>query len=254
MNIILKLEGDQGAQKLLAGFSDRRLNAAVATGLTRTARELEGDWIGEIASHIDRPTGFTARAVVVKTAKADDLQAQVFIRDQPARAGAPAPVEWLTPQEQGGGRDLKKFERALIAQGSMPSGYKVVPGRYATLDQFGNISRAQINQVISQLGRDFSPGYQRTISKSLDRRLAAAKRHGRDYIAVLVQKGELKPGVYQRDGRGLLPVFLYLRTITYRKRVDFIGVSQRNAGPEIARQVGIALDEHIAKLTSQGLR
>lgn len=251
MSYSLRIDGADKAIAALDGFSPRRIRAVVATALTRTVRDLEGEWVGEIFSSIDRPTGFTTRAVSVKRATAEQLRAEVFIRDQPARADAPSPLEWLGPQEFGGDRFVKKFERALMAQGSMPPGHKVVPGKYAELDAYGNISRSQITQVIAQLGTQFSPGYQRTISKSLTRRIASAKRHGREYIAFTKRgRGQPLPGVYQRDGRELHAVFLYLRTVTYRKRTDFEQISQAQGPALLEGHIQRAIGEHIQRLTA----
>lgn len=252
MKLGIQLDGIDAARATLDGFSARRMRAVTATALTRTARDLEGDWIGELFSEIDRPTAATARSVVVKPATAETLTAEVFIRDQAAKPDAPAPVDWLTPQEQGGSRYVKKFELALQLQGSMLAGQKVVPGRYATLDAYGNISRAQITQVIAQLGRDFSPGYARTISKRLDKRLATAQRTGRTYVAIPRPVGRLQPGVYQRNGRELLPVFLYVSRVTYRKRIDLTAIAASTGPVRLTAQVERAIGEHIARLTAAG--
>jgi hypothetical protein len=253
MSYGIKLEGVDQLGGVLEGFSDRRMRAVQATALTRTARDIEGDWLGEIFASLDRPTSATARSVGVKPATAQDLVAEVFIKDRPVRADAPAPVDWLAPQEEGGQRGIKKFERALIAQGSMPAGHKVVPGAYAQLDGFGNISRGQIVQVISQLGTAFSPGYQRVIGSTLGKRLASAKRRGREYVAInKKQRGNLPLGVYQRDGRALLPVFLFVTTVTYRKALHLQESAQRLAPVRIVDQVERAVGEHIARLTAAG--
>lgn len=248
MKASVTVQGLDEARALVGGtFSQRNADNALSTALTRAAREIEGEWSGEIFSAIDRPTSFTARAVGVKTATAATLRAEVFIKDQPARAGAPAPVDWMAPLETGGGRYVKKFERALMAQGSMPAGMKAVPGRFARLDEYGNVSRSQITQVIAQLGQDFSPGYARTISANQAKRVASARRTGRAYVAFTRPVGKLKPGVYQRDGRKLLPVFVYVSRVQYSKRTDFTEIGRREAPTIVTRQVQRAIDEAILR-------
>lgn len=248
MKLACTIEGLPAARRTVEiAFNERNARNALSTALTRTARELQAEWTGELFANIDRPTAFTLRSPTVKPASADTLRAELFIRDQAARAGDPSPADWLGPQERGGSRLVKKFERALMAQGAMPAGMKVVTGKYATLDGYGNISRGQITQVIAQLGRDFSPGYARTISASASRRLASAQRHGRQYVAVLQRKGKLAPGVYQRSGRALLPVFLYVRSVSYRPRLDLERTGLQ-AGPGILRtQIARALAEAIGR-------
>lgn len=248
MQPTITIEGLQEVQATLGGtYTERNARNAMSTALTRTARQLERDWLGELASAIDRPTSFTLRAVGVTPATGETLEAQLFIRDQAVRLGAPTPAQWLAPQEEGGARFTKKFERALIAQGSMLPGHQVVPGPFATLDGFGNISRGQITQVIAQLGTSWSPGYARTISTNMAKRIASAARRGRQYVAFPRQTGKIEPGVYQREGRDLLPVFLYKRQVRYGQRLELKVIAQQR-GPEILRaEATRAVDESVKR-------
>ena len=63
MNV--KISGLKELQAELAGFSERRLRAAAATGLTRTANRMAVEWQKEIDTKIDQPTAFTMKAVRV---------------------------------------------------------------------------------------------------------------------------------------------------------------------------------------------
>ena len=251
MKINVEVTGLQELRaKLVDGFSERRLRAAVATGLTRTAGAIAGVWKAEINQEIDRPTPLTRGAVVVLRADAESLTATVLVKDQ-LPAGAITPAEYLGVQETGGRRRLRKFEQALQAQGSMPSGMYVVPGKGAKLDGFGNVSRSQIVQVLAQLGAKYSPGYARVISSSAKKRAAKAVRLGRSYVAILQTQGKLVAGVYERKDRDLVPVFIYKRLVTYRKRLDLIGEGTRTASAELGRQVELAIAEQTARLTAK---
>ena len=53
------ITGLQEAKARLAGFSDRRLHAAAATALTRTALDVRDGIKAEMARSFDRPTPFT---------------------------------------------------------------------------------------------------------------------------------------------------------------------------------------------------
>ena len=249
------LVGATQAIGTLQGFSSRRLGAALATALTRTANALQPVWRQELERKLDKPTPGTLAAVRTSRATAATLRAELFVRDQGAKLGTMTPAQWLGPQEVGGGRYVKKFERALMAQGAMPAGAKVVPGKGARLDAYGNISRGQITQVLNQLGQDLSPGYARTISKSATKRLESARRSGRTYVAFARPVGRIKPGVYQRSGPGgrlLVPVFFYVSAVSYRKRVDLAGVAQEQAPKVLTREALRALDEHRARLLAKG--
>jgi hypothetical protein len=233
-------------------FSERRTRAVTATVLTRVARQIETDWRGQFEQRLDRATPLTKRGTVVQQATAATLQAVVKLRDS-STAGSAVPSEYLAPQEFGGPRDLKKFERALQAQGSMPRGYRVVPAGGAKLDAYGNISRGQIVQVIAQLGRDFSPGYARVIGKTAAKRLAAAKRTGREYVAILNNdRSRLEPGVYQRKGRGLVRVFAYVSNVSYRTRLRLVPDGLALARQQLPAQTRRAVGESLQRLLARG--
>jgi hypothetical protein len=176
----------------------------------------------------------------------------VWIKDKGDRT---PPVDWLSPQEFGGERGVKKFERALQAQGSMPSGWKAVPGPAAKIDPFGNVTKGQIVQVIAQLGAKFSPGYQRVISKSAAKRAASAIAKGRAYVAILPgNRAKLTPGVYERTASsGLRAVFFYVRATQYRKSIDLLGEARRAAPAAVQREMQRAIEQSAARLASRGI-
>ena len=251
--LTLKIDGLQQTREALKAFSDRRFTSAVATALTRTASVIGKQWTGQLQSRFDRPTPATQRAVVVKRAEntAEVLTAEVKLRDQLRGRGTP-PVEWLATQELGGQRRIKKFEQALQAQGSMPAGWKAVPGPGAKLDGFGNVTRGQIVQVIAQLGAQFSPGYARVISASAARRAARAVQTGRAYVAIQPgNKTGLTPGVYERAGKALRPVFFFVKSASYSRRLNLIGAGMREAQAVLNREFARAVSESAARLTQR---
>lgn len=256
MKLTVDFKGLDAATKALAErFSERRLNAAAATALTRTARVIGADWEQQLQSRFDRPTRATTNAVLVKRAELTNLQAEVLIRD---RASGTPPVEWLAPGEYGGARRMKKFEQALVAQGSMPAGKRAVPGPGVKLDAYGNVPRSTIIQVIAQLGAQFSPGYARVISPSATKRAEKSLATGRKYIAIRQTKGQLAAGIYLRQGgRKLVPIFYFVGGASYRNRTDLKTEARRIAARELGPQVARAISESATRLAQQiasGLR
>jgi hypothetical protein len=246
--IRIEVTGLQNLTQALADMSQRRLSAALATGLTRTARAIGTTWQADLRTKLDRPTPFTLRAVNVQTATAASLAASVNFGRRPGAAASILPAEYIATQHTGGRRRIKKFEAALQAQGSMPAGTFVVPGKHAKLDAYGNLSRGQIVQILVQLGTAYSPGYQRVISQSAARRAASAIKRGRNYVAVLEQRGKLSPGVYQAQGDQLLPVLFYERRTSYRQRLDLIQTARQALPPIVAREFDRALAEQLTRL------
>lgn len=254
MQINIQTTGLKELQASLKGFSERRMNAAIATGLTRTAKKISESWQDEVNKAIDRPTARTMKAVSFTGANATKLESTVFLKD---RMPGTAPSAYLAPHEFGGDRLLKKFEQALSSSGAMPAGYFTVPGRHATLDGNGNVSRGQLVAVIRALGAQYSPGYQRVISKNTAKRLASQTRHGRQYVAVSpseARRSRVSPGIYERMANGQRKaIFLFKNSVRYKKRlslVDRAGVQEVQA---MARaEIGRAIDESLARLAAKG--
>ena len=256
MQIQIDVTGLKELQANLKDFSERRMNAVIATALTRTAKTVSQGWQGKVDRAIDRPTKRTLEAVGFKGANAGKLEAEVFIKD---RMKGAAPAVYLKPQEFGGNRLIKKFEQALVKSGAMPSGFVTVPGKHAKLDGNGNVTRGQLIAVIRALGSQYSPGYQRVISKSTEKNLAAQARHGRQYIAVNPQEARryrLSPGVYERMPNGhRKAIFLFKSAVHYQRRLSLID----RAGLDDVRKVfwseaDRALNESLKRLAEKGLK
>ncbi len=254
----LDVKGIKGWPELQAAmkdFSERRAAAAMATALTRSAKALGQKWQGQIDSAVDRPVARTTKATGFVGAQAANLVSKVIVKNQ---MDGVAPAAYLGHHETGSPRLVKKFEAALVNSGAMPSGYVTVPGQGALLDGYGNVSRAQIIAVIAQLGRDFSPGYQRTISKSTEKRLARQQKMGRTYLAVLpgdASRLHLSPGIYERMPNGhRKAVFLYKRGAFYRKRLHLLESAADEAAAIVEREARIAIAESASRLAARGAR
>lgn len=248
--LTLKIKGLDDLQRQIDDFSQRRMAAATATALTRTAHALRAEWKDELSRHINQPTTLTQNAPVVRMATAQNLMASVRMRDQVTNGTAPA--EYLKPLEYGGGREHKKFERALIEQGSMPSGTYAVPTDFAKRDAYGNVARGQLVQILVQLaGGTVREGYRRVISASATRRAQAAIRAGREYVAVLQQQGKLYPGIYARVGAGLRMVFSFERRVFYRRQLSLADRAQRKAQEVFDKEMRRAVEESAARLKAR---
>lgn len=252
MQISIDITGIKELQAELKDISTRRLNSILATTLTRTAWDVANGWQKSINATIESPTPRTQKAVIVKQATATSLVAEVKLKD--AMKGL-APQDYLSPHEFSGDRLLKKFEQALVKSGAMPSGFFVVPGRAAKLDGYGNVTRAQITHVITQLGMDYSPGYQRTISKSASKRMATAARHGRKYVAVqpgVAKRYKVSPGIYEMQADGSRKaVFLFKGEVRYRKRLKLMDEGHQKVDQVIQAQFSRAFNESMARLAQK---
>jgi hypothetical protein len=147
-----------------------------------------------------------------------------------------------------------------------------VPGRAARLDAYGNISRGQIVQILSQLraftgaetvsrnlvrrdGTRDKGNESTTAKKALQLRNAAFRRAGGQYFAVGPQpRGGLVPGIYQRQvaTRRLTgapsprprPIMLFVDRVQYEQRFDFWRAGQLAIEHGYPRNLDAALAKH----------
>jgi hypothetical protein len=194
---------------------------ATMTALNDIAFGLHTDLVEEMKRVFDRPNPFTLNAFYVKRATKRDLSAWVGIRDF-AGKGTPA-WKYLTPQTDGGERAMKRMEKRLSA---ISGGQFVLPGRGARLDQYGNISRGQIGQVLSRLNAMADPAQNMTdkTTQRLRRKGLIARGQRSDYFVAHSKRGNKRPiGVYQLLGPGKVePVLLFSqKPPTYRARFHF---------------------------------
>lgn len=227
---------------------------ATRLAVNETAKKVQTALKIESRYSFDSPTPFTINAPMVKYARRGELAAEVFLRNE-ASKGTP-PVKYLEPGVEGGGRRVKRFERALRARGIMGPGEFAMPGSGARLNQYGNISAGQIVQILSQTqsfsevgfkanqttrsaaragskrpkyfstraGQSLPPGvYERTGPTSSTRQRSIARRATKDARAagfdVTVKANKIQP-------RGVKPVLIFTKAPAYRPLYRFVQVAR----------------------------
>lgn len=243
-----------------------------AVALTRTAQDGRDAEVAEIDRAIDRPTPYTRNAVYVTRATPARPEASFGLKDDfVQRAPGTPPVNFLGPNIEGGQRRLKGMESILQAAGLMPKGYRAVPGPEARLDAYGNVSRGQVIQVLSQLRLTATAGYTRNLplrqynaggakltkeQKAINaaRQRAFVRAGGRLFV---VKKGESKitPGIYSREVLGKKAqgplrrpraVFLFVARASYRRRLDWEQVAERTVAERLDYHMGVEIDKALA--------
>lgn len=187
----------------------KQLRFATALAITRTAVKVKEAERAELVRAIDRPTPWTLNSIYLRKATPAKLEARVWLKDDLAGSGTPA-TKYLLPQVEGGARSTKRFERALQAAGALPNGWQVVPGSGALRDAYGNPSRGQIIQILSQLRITLVAGHTRNMSFDSAKAIRAQRRAGGRYFVVPVGRtSSISPGIYIRDfiGRNITPVY-----------------------------------------------
>jgi len=162
MNINVSVIGLDQVRKILEG-AEKQMKYATMVALTRTAKHTQAMTYDEFRKEFDRPTPTTMRSLFVTPAKKTNMEAKVFMKDREMGGkNIQAMADIIGHHFSGGTRNRKALENLLIRFNFMQRGEFIRPGNAAKLDQYGNISRGQIQQIISQLkivrsGFDNSP-------------------------------------------------------------------------------------------------
>lgn len=283
MQINIQTTGLKELQDSLKDFSERRLNAAVATALTRTAVQVRDRLKASMMSSLDKPTPYTVKQLRYVGANAKNLAAAVgfnvapiqdvygnVVRYQDLGAGATPAGKYLTPQIDGGPRRNKRFEIALRSVGALPSGWFAVPGQRAKIDAYGNQSVGEIKQILSwfSAAEPYAGSNQNmTIATRNKRRKGTKKTAGFEYFAVgpggtrsfarangKTGTHKMQPGIYRRTmlsmGSRIEPVVIFVSGATYQKRFDFYGIGQQETDRILPAELNKAISESAARLNA----
>lgn len=250
MRLTIELQGLKQVQESIKGFSDRRLAAAAATALTRSARTAQKAVQEQLGQRLENPTPYTLGGVAFKPADARTLEAEVFIRTAQAsgRGGRPAGV-YLRPLVFGGQRRTKAFERLLSRMGVLPSGWSTVVGQGLEVDQFGNIPRATLRTIFRELTRrDAGPQPQPG--------RARRSTSGRPRIFAVKQgaKGGLSPGIYLQDPntKEVTSLLFFVPRAVFQQQLPFFQIARDSVAKSLEPEVQRAIAESLQRLNARG--
>ncbi len=220
---------------------------ATAVALTRTAKRVESAIKDEMAKSLDRPTPFTLNSLRTKPATKSNLTAEVKIKDEATKAKPP--TAWLAPQVYGGARVAKRSEERLRRAGVLGLNEYVVPGQGAKLDQYGNMSRGQLQAILA----DMQAHWDRSQNSTAESRSKRARRRSIEKRAVyfVPRAGSLlQRGIYQRIGFGfgsaVRPVLIFVQGAPrYSKRIRFYEVGTRVVQQHYRNEFDAALRDAI---------
>lgn len=220
----------------------RTLHAtAFARALTKTAFDVRDEERNEMTRIFDRPTPYTLNSLKVKPAKPNNLTATVWFR------GTEQDSHYILPQVFGGNRMQTRFEYMLRRIGMLGDREVLVPASNSPairLDKYGNVSKGQYIQILSQLRAFYLAGSSQNETEAL-----RSKREKKMYTIryFFARKGEskfgrgswksgekiqhLQSGIWARVkdimGSNIYPVFLVAKRAHYRRRFRFYEIAER---------------------------
>lgn len=226
---------DQLTRKLTA-MQREQIPFATAKALTKTAQKVQAATVKEMQSKFDRPTPFTLKSLWTKPATKRDLSAMVYLKDEPFGKNRLSMAQIIGHQFAGGARNGKSIEFWLRNAGLISAGEFIAPGDGARMDQYGNMSRGQIAQIMSQLRLGTDLGW---ASKSL-RSKRAVKQAGAMFWS---RGGRLRRGVWMRAKGSVIPLLIVVRTPNYRQRIDMQSIASRTVSEHFSSEFSAALDD-----------
>ncbi len=247
----------RGIIKRLADIKDRQLPFATSLAINRTAQKVKAKEEHEIRDVFDKPTPYVQKSIFIKPSNKENLTARVWIKDETSK-GTPG-TKILRASIQGGERRLKRFERALRAVGAIPSGYFLIPGQKAPIDQYGNVPGSFIVKMISYFKAFPESGYRSNSTEASRAKLAKGtkKQAGTSYYVGYAGNGS-QLGIWRRNHASKLsgpvkpvePMFILTQSANYEKIFDFHFVAKTTINREFDNEFIKAFNQ--AKATQKG--
>lgn len=206
---------------------EKQYRFGIAKAMTKTAKAVEGELKGEMRTKTDRPTPFFMKSTFVAPATKQRLVARVGFKDRLASKNLLSAAERFAHHFEGGARLPKGLEGYLRRAGLIGANEFVVPGAGVRLDQFGNMSRGQVQQLISQLRIGLDPYAYASGSKRSRRNV---KKAGRIFWARgNARDGHLKRGAYidLPPPVGIRPLLVVIQSPSYKRRFDLPRIAEK---------------------------
>lgn len=223
----------------------KQVRFATAVALTRTAGIAKREVVDAMRKNFDRPTPYTLRSIFTKRATALKLEASAYVKDDYIGGGQNlSTAELLKHQFSGGKREAKRSEWRFRQAGLMSGNEFLVPAKAAKLDAYGNVSKGQMQQIMSQVRVGLDPYAYASKSKRSQRNQTKAGEYFWSHGSTRGHNGNLPRGVWLRKngGRFLQPVLLVVKAPNYRRRIDLDKIRQLVITRDFDREFTKALD------------
>ena len=227
------------------GSHARQVPFAASLAINRTAKRVREETMVAMSAQFDRPTPLVMKSLFITPATKAKLQAAVYLKDREIGGkNSRSMAEILGHQFAGGTRLRKRMENAFTEAGLISLGEYLVPGPDAKLDQYGNLSRGQTQQIYAAL-RLFRDPYQNATQSARSQR--HAKAAGRIFWSDGKGANKRRRGLWATDARGFPKLLmLVIPTPVYRRRIDM----DRQSATIVAKDFSAHFDAALKKALS----
>lgn len=227
---MIQITGQQELIKTLNKINSDIMPDVLADSLNRMANKVRSEVKEEMQRVFDRPTRYTMNSMYVKPAKKnmERMYSETGFMNQSGK-GNPA-AKYITPQADGGRRNLKGFEVKLKSIGILPSGYYTAPGSGAKLNQNGNVSQATIKQIINY---------------------AKGASRGAKFV-VLNEEGGKAGGIWKMGrGNNMTPIMNFIKQPSYKAVLDINKIKNKAFNDNMARYTKDSFNKEIQRAASR---
>lgn len=244
MSITVSIESQlRSAMAQLEELRDRDLPFIAQEAINKTLYQVKSDLRTDMEQLFDRPTAFTLNSMMVwPEASKIKLEGELGFRDFAGKGNAAG--SYLAPQIEGGGRNLKKFEKQLQNAGLLPRGLFTTPAsaggpenKGAPLDVHGNIPGSYLMAVLSYL-RANRDGTQ---NRSTTKKQKGASR-GVQWFVINDNKNGLPLGIYERKAGAFHMVIKFVSAPNYEVRFPASALALASAERHAPAQIADAAD------------
>lgn len=204
-----------------------QLPFAAAQALTKTAKQAQKALRLKMPRVFDRPTPYILNSTRIRPATKKRLRSTVLFKDESFKSQPPS--EYMLVHTRGGTRPDKRSEKLLRARGLLPPGHHIVPGNGVRLNKYGNVTRGQIQKVLSNLNAQFDDNQNTTTNGNKQYFVGAP--------------GGAPLGVWQRlRGNKVRPIFIFVKNEPrYRKRFPFKETVDKVVAAHLGRNLNRSL-------------
>ena len=186
---------------------------------------------GSSRRFLDRPKPQTQKGFRATIANKRNLSTTILPKDKPFNRN-----RYLSGNIYGGGRAPKDFGAALVNHPqatNIPRGSRLVPTGAIKTDQYGNISKANINKLFKGVGTGTTKGNNIFIGKP--------------------RGGNRPPGIYRRESDKLLrPLFYAVNKINYNSIFPAEQIAESTVQKNFGLYLRHELQKNVSKRVKQG--
>ena len=156
MNV--KIEGLSEVKSYINRLKREEIPKAFEITINKTMGQMKTRLTEEIKSSFDRPKSWSVNTLFIDPVKASKGKYTSSLNVRRKNPQGTTAVQVLGHHISGGTRTMKGYEKWMISKGYMHNGQFIVPGPHASIDKFGNQTRAEINKIMKALSTGDTPG------------------------------------------------------------------------------------------------